>query len=206
MTGALFQVTTPEALAALYGEVGHASRVKQTDRLTPSYRTVLEAAPLVMLATVGAAGLDCTPRGDRGHVVSVVDDRTLILPDRRGNNRIDSLRNIVEDPRVALLALVPGMNETLRIDGHAEISIDPALLAAHAVEGRAPVTVLVIRIASVFFQCGRALLRAGMWDPANWPTRAGLPSPGTMLAEVDAGFDHDGYDAALPARQATSLY
>jgi hypothetical protein len=194
-------------LLALYGTPGEASLIKEADHLTDSYLALLQASPFVVLATTGPKGLDTSPRGDPAPVVVVQDRRTLLLPDRRGNQRLDSLRNIVADPRVALLCLVPGTNETLRIRGRAHLSTDPALLERLAMDGKLPITVLVLQIECVYFQCARALLRSGLWQPHTWPARSGLPSAGRMLTDASAGrFDGDAYDAALPARQASSLY
>ena len=155
----------------------------------------------------GRRGLDASPRGDPAPAVVVQDDRTLLLADRRGNHRLDSLRNIVADPRVALLCLIPGSSETLRINGHARLSTDPALLARLAMDGKPPATVVVVTIDLVFFQCARALMRSQLWVPATWPMRSSLPTAGQMLTAATGGsFDGAAYDAALPQRQAGSLY
>src|SRR5690606_35579931 len=146
-----------------------------SDRVVPVYRALIEAAPFAVLATNGPDGLDCSPRGDGPGFVDVRDETTLLLPDRRGNNRIDSLRNIVHDPRVALLFLIPGMGETLRVNGRASISVDPDLLARFAVSERAPRTVLIISVDTVFFQCSRAILRSHLWNPESHVARASLP-------------------------------
>lgn len=199
-------IETEADLAARYGEVGAASRDKERPALTPAYRAVIEASPFCVLATVGPEGLDASPRGDGPGFVRVVDERTLVMPDRRGNNRLDSLRNVVRDGRVALLFMVPGLNETLRVNGRARLSVDPVLLAAHAHAGKTPSTALVIEIETVYFQCARALVRSDLWNPEARRPRADLPSAGTMLAQASEGFDGAGYDAALPARQAATLY
>ncbi|HYC04790.1 MAG TPA: pyridoxamine 5'-phosphate oxidase family protein [Azospirillaceae bacterium] len=200
-------VTSIEQLERLYGRPAAPSLVKEIDRLHPAYRAYVEMAPLVMLATSGPGGLDVSPRGDAAPVVHVEDERTLLLPDRRGNNRIDSLRNIVADPRVALLFLLPGIGETLRVSGTAAIHTDPALLQRFAVDGRPPRTVLRIAIGSVFFQCSRALVRSRAWDAAAHVPRASVPTPGAVLAALSAEpFDGDAYDRALPGRVAETLY
>lgn len=200
-------LTSLAQLAALYGQPSEASRVKESPVLTPAYRALLEASPFAVLATSGPGGLDASPRGDPAPVLAVQDERTLLLPDRRGNQRIDSLRNIVADPRVALLCLVPGTAETLRVNGRARLSTDPALCRRLAMDGKLPACVVVIDIERVFFQCARALLRSQLWQPAGWPARDGLPSAGQMLAEATAGrFDGAAYDAALPQRQRDTLY
>lgn len=201
------RIADTATLAALYGEPGEASIRKEVDRLHPVYRAIVEAAPFAVLATAGPDGLDASPRGDAPGFIAVEDEHTLLLPDRRGNNRADSLRNVIADPRVALLFMVPGVNETLRVNGRAHISVAPDLLERFAVEGKRPRSVLVIRIETVFFQCSRALLRSQLWDPATQPPRSRLPSPGAMLAALtQAAIDGETYDRELPARVKATLY
>lgn len=180
---------------------------KVADHVHPLYRPYIEAAPFAVLATMGPEGLDTSPRGDAPGFVKVADVRTLLLPDRRGNQRIDSLRNLVHDPRLALLFLIPGAGEALRVNGSARISALPALCGAFAVEGKAPASVLVIQVRSVFFQCARAIQRSGLWDPAAHVAAGTLPTPGAIL-ECLSRHDIDGtaYDAALRTRQAATLY
>ena len=200
-------VASEEELARLYGVPGAPSVVKEVAYLTPSYRAVVAASPFCVLATVGPEGLDCSPRGDAPGFVHVEDERTLLLPDRRGNQRIDSLRNVVRDPRVALLFFVPGVPETLRVNGTAAISADAALRERFAVDGAVPRTVLVVSVERAYFQCARALLRSGLWDPARHVPRDHLPSAGTMLAEASGGAEGGAaYDRDLPARQRSTLY
>ena len=198
-------VTNPAALQALYGEPGEASLKKEVDHVHPHYRAFIEAAPFAMLATCGPDGLDASPRGDPAGFVVVEDEKTLLLPDRRGNNRMDSLLNVLADPRVALLFLVPGVGETLRVNGTARISVDPALLERFAMDGKLPRSVLIIDVQTVYFQCSRALLRSRLWDPATQVPRSALPSTGRILSDLTAGtFDGVAYD--LPARVAGTLY
>ncbi len=200
-------VTTLAELEAVYGEVNEASRFKETDRLIPEYRVFVEASSFAVLATAGRQGLDCSPRGDAGWLVHVEDERTLLLPDRRGNNRIDSLRNILENPQVALLFLIPGIGETLRVNGRAAITLDPALLDRFTHEGKRPRSVLAIAIDTVFFQCSRALVRSDLWNPEKHRSRPEIPSPGRMLAGAsDARIGGEEYDRALPERLRTTLY
>lgn len=199
-------IDSEEALRALYGPAGEASLAKEVPALTPQYRALVEASPFCVLATSGPGGLDATPRGDPPGFIRVLDDKTLVIPDRRGNNRIDSLLNVVRDPRVALLILVPGVSETLRVNGRGRITTDPALLEPAAVDGKVPVTGLVITVESVYFQCAKALVRSRLWDPAAQRNRAELPTPGQMLKGAKEGFDAEAYDKALPARLAVSLY
>lgn len=190
-------------LESLYGQPGETSLVKELDRLIPGYAAFIEASPFVALATAGAGGLDCSPRGDLPGFVRVHDDRTLMLPDRRGNNRADSLRNVVEDGRVGLLFLVPGSGTTLRVNGRARLSADPALCASFAVDGQAPRTVAVIAIEAVYFQCARAIHRSGLWNPERHVDPRILPTPGRILAVASkARID----DAAWPERAKKSMW
>ena len=202
-----YLITDTQALAELYGEPGQASLAKELDYVHPHYRAFIEASPIATLATSGAQGLDASPRGDPAGFVVVENDRTLLLPDRRGNNRIDSLRNVLEDPRVALLFLIPGVGETLRVNGRAEISVDPALLARFAMDGKPARSVLILHVEKVYFQCARAIVRSGLWDPAKQVARDSLPSTGRMLADVSAGeIDGAAYDRDLPERMKKTLY
>jgi PPOX class probable FMN-dependent enzyme len=196
-----------EELEAVYGTPLETSLVKEVDRVTPEYRAYIEASPFAILATSGPEGLDCSPRGDLPGFVQVQDDRTLLLPDRRGNNRIDSLRNIVRDGRVSLLFLIPGATNTLRVIGHAVLSKQPELLASFEVDGQAPRSVIVIGIDSVYFQCARALLRSDLWNPAKFVDPTCLPTPGQILAALSNGrVGGAEYDRAWPARAARSLW
>ena len=199
-------VKSIEELEAIYGQPGEASIIKVSDRLTKGYRTLIEASPLMALATCGPEGLDCSPRGDSGQVITIKDDRTLILPDRRGNNRMDSLRNIVRDGRVALMFLIPGSNTTLRVNGCAEISVDPDLLESLSMEGKLPRSAIIITIGEVYFQCARALMRAKLWEPDAWPDTSALPSPGRLMLELKQDFDSQGYDREWPERAKTSMW
>ena len=180
---------------------------KVADHVHAVYRPYIEASPFAVLATVGPRGLDTSPRGDAPGLVRVLDEHTLLLPDRRGNQRIDSLRNIALDPRVALLFLIPGAGETLRVNGMARISASPALCGALAMEGQPATSVLVVRVTSVYFQCARAVKRSGLWDAASQVADGTLPSPGTIHQALSRGaIDGAAYDDGLQARQATSLY
>ena len=187
---------------------GETSLAKVTDHIHPLYRPWIEASPFAVLATVGGHGtLDTSPRGDAPGFIHIADERTLLLPDRRGNQRIDSLRNIAADPRVALLFLIPGFGECLRVNGSARISALPALCERFAVDGKPPATVLVIRVQSVFFQCARAVKRSELWNPERHIERSALPSPGLILQTLSrVGVDGTAYDAELQARQAGTLY
>ena len=200
-------ITTVDALEALFGPVGEASLRKEVGDVHPHYAAVIEASPFVVLGTVGEGGLDVSPRGDPAGFVHVQDAHTLLLPERRGNNRIDSLRNIVADPRVALLFLVPGVGETLRVNGRAAISVEPALLERFAMNGQLPKCVLVISVDTVMFQCARAIARSNLWAPVDPSAPRPVPTPGQMLeALTQAGIDGETYDAGLAERQRGTLY
>ena len=177
-------VSSVEELEKLYGVPGDASLVKEASWITPHYRAYIEASPFVSLATVGPEGIDCSPRGDKPGFVRIHDDKTLMLPDRRGNNRIDSLRNVVRDPRAALLFLIPGVGNCLRVNGRAHLSVAPALLESFAVEDKAPRSVLVLAVETVYFQCARALIRSELWNPAHHVDPKSLPSAGQILAAL----------------------
>jgi PPOX class probable FMN-dependent enzyme len=186
---------------------GPTSLDKVADHVHPLYRPYIEASPFAVLATIGPRGLDTSPRGDAPGFVHVADERTLLLPDRRGNQRIDSLLNLTHDPRMALLFLIPGCGEALRVNGHARISASPELVSRFVVQGQAPAAVLVITVATVFFQCARAIKRSGLWDPARHVAAGTLPSPGAILECLSqARIDGGAYDAALQARQQATLY
>ena len=194
-------------LERLYGAPSEASIVKEVDHIHPVYRKLIAVSPFAVLATNGPDGLDASPRGDGPGFVTVEDEKTLLLPDRRGNNRTDSLRNIVGDPRVALLFLIPGIGETLRVNGRASVSIAPALLQRFAVEGKAPRSVLVIAVETAFFQCSRAVIRADLWNPEKHASRGALPSTGAILAALsNARIGGESYDRALPERVKATLY
>lgn len=200
-------ITDLATLQALYGEPGEASVRKEVNWLHPTYRAIIEAAPFAVLASAGPDGLDASPRGDAPGFVTVQDDHTLLLPDRRGNNRIDSLRNVLLDPRVALLFLVPGVGETLRVNGRAQVSIAPDLLARFAVDGKLPRSVLVVTVETAYFQCSRAVVRAGLWDADRLPAHRPVPTAGQILAALTKdGIDGAAYDHDLPARVKTTLY
>ena len=199
-------IETEDELAALYGTPGPASTVKVSRTITPHYRAWIEASPFMALASVGPEGLDCSPRGDDGPVVTVLDERTVAMPDRRGNDRIDTLRNIVRDPRVALMFLVPGSGTVLRLNGRARITADGAMLERFARDGKAPRTVVVVTADEVYFQCARAVKRARLWHGGH-ADPAGLPSVGTMLEAMSgAAIDGAAYDEDWPTRAAATLW
>ena len=194
-------------LEALLGPVGEASIRKEAPTLHPHYQAMIQASPFAVLATSGPGGLDASPRGDPAGFVHVQDERTLLMPERRGNNRADSLRNIVADPRVGLLFLIPGVGETLRVNGRATISVDPALLARFEMHGQRPKCVLVIAVETAYFQCARAIARSNLWKPVPAGAPRPVPTPGAMLEALTQAAIHGAtYDRDLPERQRTTLY
>lgn len=201
------RITSIEELDALYGAPVEAAIIKEIDHISDHYRAFIDKAPFVVIATVGPEGLDCSPRGDPAGFVRVVDGKTVMIPDRRGNNRVDCLRNIVRDPRCSLLFLIPGVGNTLRINGTAEIIDDPTLNESFAFNGKLPRTVLKVTADRVYFQCPKALVRSRLWSPDAHVPRSELPSSGEILEALTAGkFDGKTYDANYPKRQAETLY
>ncbi|MDD9722951.1 pyridoxamine 5'-phosphate oxidase family protein [Sulfitobacter sp. PR48] len=193
------------ALEALYGRPGAPSLRKVADRLTPLYRKWIMASKLCILTTVGPDGTDGSPRGDDGPVVLELDPQRLALPDWRGNNRLDSLRNIVVDGRVSLMFLVPGSNNVVRVNGTAILTDDADLRARFDKSGRQPATVIVITSTEIYTQCARALMRAGTWAGVDEST--GLPSVGEILAEMTSGEEGGApYDDAWGARAARTMW
>ncbi|MBW8299017.1 MAG: pyridoxamine 5'-phosphate oxidase family protein [Hydrogenophaga sp.] len=199
-------IRSPEALREIYQGVSEASLAKATPALTADYRRMIEASPFMALATVGPEGLDCSPRGDRGAVVRVEDEKTLAIPDWRGNNRIDSLLNIVRDPRVALMFLIPGSNTAVRVNGQAVVSVDADLLDSFEMDGKHPRSVVLVTIDEVYFQCARAIMRADLWNPESFVDPKTLPTPGDLLQAAKADFDKETYDRQWPERAAKTMW
>lgn len=197
-------IETVEGLEALYGTPGAPSLRKVADHLTPLYAKWIAASRFAVLTTVGPGGTDGSPRGDDGPVAVALDAQTLAMPDWRGNQRLDSLRNVVEDGRVSLMFMVPGSNTVVRVNGRARLTADVDLRARFEQKGRRPATVIVICVAEVYTQCARAVMRAGLWSRND---AEGLPTPGEILAEVSGG-DEGGadYDAAWPVRAAKTMW
>jgi PPOX class probable FMN-dependent enzyme len=194
-------------LESIYGTPADTATVKEVTFVTPEYRRFIEAAPFVALATSGPDGLDCSPRGDACGFVRICDARTLMMPDRRGNNRVDSLRNIVCDPRVALLFLIPGVGNTLRVNGRAHLDTDRALLDSFAVNRSTPRSVIVISVDAVYFQCARAIIRSDLWNPAKHANPKDLPTPGEMLASLsDSRVGGEEYDREWSERAKRTLW
>ena len=195
------------ALRSLYGEPMEPAIAKEVDHVHPHYRAMIEASPFMVMATSGPDGLDVSPRGDPSGFVVVEDERTLLIPDRRGNNRTDSLSNLIADPRIALLFLIPGVGETLRVNGRAAISIDPALLERFPAQGKLPRSVIVVHVERVYFQCPKALVRSDLWNPAKHVERRSLPSSGTILGDISRGrIGGPEWDAAYPERLKATIY
>ena len=200
-------LTDTAALRELYGEPSEPAIAKEIDYVHPHYRAMIDASPFVVMATSGPDGLDVSPRGDPAGFVVVEDERTLLIPDRRGNNRVDSLNNLIEDPRIALLFMIPGVGETLRVNGRAEISVEPALLERFPAQGKLPRSVIVVQVERVYFQCPKALVRSDLWNPAKHVERKSLPSSGTILADITRGtLGGAEWDKAYPERLKATIY
>jgi PPOX class probable FMN-dependent enzyme len=200
-------ITTMDQLESLYGEKLPTSMIKEIDHISEGYRKLIEAAPFIAVATSGPEGLDCSPKGDAAGFVRILDDRTLAIPDRPGNNRIDGFRNIVRDPSIALLFLIPGIGETLRVNGRAAISVDPDLMQSFAVGGKLPRCVLIVHIESIFFHCSKAIVRSKLWEEATKIDRKSLPSTGTIISELSQGkLGGETYDREAPERIKAQLY
>jgi len=200
-----FAVDSLAALEALYDAPSALAMNKVAHRLDAATQAFIAASPFLLLGTQGANGIHISPRGDAPGFVTVADDRTLILPDRRGNNRIDALRDIITDPRVSLLFLVPGAGETLRVHGHARITTDPALRAAHVAQGKEPRTLLVVTVQDFFMQCAKALMRSRLWEGRTRPPA--LPSMGELLASQKPGrVEATEVDSSYPERMRSTMY
>jgi PPOX class probable FMN-dependent enzyme len=200
-------IRTIDELTALYDAPVASSLLKEVDHITALHRAYIEASPFVVVASSGPGGLDCSPRGDPAGFVRVVDERTLHLPDRRGNNRLDTLGNLVVDPRIGLLFLVPGIGVTLRVNGTAALSTDPELLDTHLIHGKRPTCVVVVTTTAVYTQCPKALIRSNLWDPARHRSPDELPSVGQINELITAGaFDAAAFDAAYPERLRQTIY
>ena len=201
------KVTTDEQLDTLYGTPVAASLNKEIDYISPQYRAFIEKAPFVVVATSGPEGLDSSPRGDPPGFVRIVDEKTLLIPDRRGNGRIDTMRNLVRDPRITLLFLIPGVGETIRINGRADIVTDPDLCATFTMQNKAPKSVLVVTVDRIYFQCPKALVRSALWKVETQIPRSDLPSTGEILqALTKDSFDGDAYDRNYPERLKKTIY
>ena len=201
------RVTSTEELEALYDAASPRSLIKEIDHISDHYRVFIEKAPFVVVSTSGPEGLDSSPRGDPPGFVRVQDEKTVLIPDRRGNNRLDTLRNLVRDPRISLLFLIPGVGETMRINGRADIVTEPDLCASFEMQGKIPTSVLVVTVDRIYFQCQKALVRSRLWSEDAKIPRSDLPSTGTMLkARSNGDFDGDEYDRTYPEHMKKTIY
>ncbi|MEQ8816974.1 MAG: pyridoxamine 5'-phosphate oxidase family protein [Thalassobaculum sp.] len=199
-------IDTSDDLRTTYAEPGEAASKKLMPRLDGHARAFIALSPFLVVASRGPGGADCSPRGDGPGFVRVVDDNTVLIPDRKGNNLLDTLGNVVADPEVGLLFFVPGVAETLRANGTARIVTDPALLEPMAVRGQVPASAMEVTIRQVYFHCGRALIRAKLWDPDTQIEKGGFPSLGRIIADQVAGIDADEADKRLEEAYTTRLY
>ncbi|WP_108819133.1 pyridoxamine 5'-phosphate oxidase family protein [Pseudovibrio sp. Alg231-02] len=207
LTSVSHEITSLAQLEELYGSPKQISIDKEVGYISQHYKTFIEASPFFALTTVSEEGTDCSPRGDPAGFVKVIDEKTIEFPDRRGNNRIDSLRNIVQDPRVSLLFMIPGVGETIRINGKAKISTDPVRLEAHKIEGKLPKSIMVVTVETIYYQCQKAIYRSGLWTEDAKVDRKTVPTAGQMaqaLSKVE--FDGDAYDKAYPGRIKETAY
>lgn len=203
-------ITSIAELEAVYGTPHDRSLWKEIDHINEHYQQFIEQSPFIILATHGENGVDCSPRGDPAGFVRVVDQHTLQLPDRRGNNRLDSLRNIISNPNVGLIFLIPGIGETIRVSGEARIDIDEALCQSFAINNKPASSVITITVKKAYFQCQKAIARSQLWDSSSQIERGQLPSTGTMLqnfaAMQDTDFDAQAYDKGYPDSLKKTIY
>lgn len=205
------KVSSVDMLEQVYhGPVGERSRWKEIDHVNELYRKFIEASPFLILASYGANGIDCSPRGDPPGFVRVASPHCIQIPDRRGNNRLDSMRNILDNPDVGVIFLIPNVGETLRVSGKGEILTDAALCASFAVDGKPASSVLSISVEKVYYQCQKALVRSKLWNPETADRPAGLPTAGQMAQHFSAShgvdFDGDSYDADYAEHMKKSIY
>jgi PPOX class probable FMN-dependent enzyme len=201
------QVTTVDELEALYGPPAPRSLAKEIDHISEHYGAFITKAPFVVIATSGPEGLDCSPRGDPAGFVRVADKKTVLIPDRRGNNRLDTLHNIVRDPKISLLFLIPGIGETLRINGQAVINSNRDLRHSFALNGKTPTSVIIVSVQRVYFQCQKALARSRLWQADAQIPRSDLPSTGAMLEALSSeSFNGAEYDLNYPEHMQKTLY
>ena len=199
-------VNTLAELESIYGTPVKASLIKELDHISGDYQQMIEKSPFAIIATVGEGGLDCSPRGDPPGFVRVADSKTLLIPDRRGNNRLDTLKNLIEDPRASLIFLIPGVGETLRVNGSARISTDASLRESFTINGKVPATVIEFSVERVYFQCQKALARSRLWESDAQIDRSDLPSIGSILQALQSDFDGKQYDNDYPERLKKTIY
>ena len=203
-----YTIASVERLAEFYDRPAEGVITKETDHLTPPGRAFIARSPFLILATSSKAGLDCSPKGDGPGFVQIVDDRTLLIPDRPGNNRVDGMKNIVENPQVGIIFMVPGANETYRVNGRARISVDPALLDRCAAQGKRPRAVIVVTVEQAFNHCPKALVRSRLWQAGAQGRPEGVPTLGGFAAHRDGGDEAYAakYDADYAVRMPKQLY
>jgi uncharacterized protein len=201
-------IKTIQDLEAIYNLTPSlASTAKEVTHLIPAYQKLIALSPFVAMATNGPSGLDCSPRGDKPGFVRVLDSQTLAMPDRRGNNRIDSLRNIVADPRIGLLFFIPGSGTTFRVNGTASLTTDKAMCESFAMEGKLPRSVIIIKVEAAYTQCARAIIRAGLWDAENHVAKTEIPTNGEILEALTNGeINAEEYNSEWPARAKLSMW
>lgn len=200
-------ITSEAELTAIYGPHDTVvATIKEIDHISEHYRMFIDISPFVLVATSGHGGLDCTPRGDPAGFVRVVDKHTVMLPDRRGNNRIDTLRNLVHDPRIALLFLIPGIGRMLRINGRAKIRVDEEIRTSFTMEGKVPRSVIVVTAERVYTHCPRALIRSKLWDSTQHRDESELPSHGTMMKAIQESFPGEEWDRNYAQRLKDTMY
>lgn len=195
-----------DQVRALYPEPTDVATRKVLDRLDRHCRHFIGLSPFVVIASSAETGADATPRGDAPGFVAIVDDRTLLIPDRRGNNRIDTLTNVTRNPAVGLLFMVPGINETLRVNGTGEIVFDPATLAPMSAQGKAPTSALRVSVLEAFFHCGKALIRSRLWQMDSQIDRREFPTLGRIISDQVAGIDAAAADENLEEAYRNRLY
>jgi PPOX class probable FMN-dependent enzyme len=204
------KITTIEQLENIYGDVSEAAKWKEIDHINAHYQQFIEAAPFLILATSGEKGIDCSPRGDPAGFVRVVNEKCIQIPDRRGNNRLDTLRNIVANPQVGVIFMIPNIGETIRVSGKAELIIDPQLCESFAIKGKPASSVLSINVEKAYFQCQKVIARSKLWDSTSHIQRSELPSAGDMVKVFSAmqkqAFDAQAYDADYPERMKKTMY
>jgi len=201
------EITSVAQLEEIYGPVHPGAIIKKIDHICDHYRTYIDAAPLMIVATAGAEEIDCSPKGDpAGSFVRVEDSHTVLIPDRPGNNRVDSLHNLLHDPRIALLFILPGVGITIRVNGHAKILTDEALLQSFEFKGKLPRSVIRVSVVSAAFHCPKAFIRSDLWNPENHIDPKSLPSAGTMMESVEASFDGEAWDENYPERIRQTIY
>jgi len=201
------QITTLAQLEAIYADPVPRSLTKEIDYISEHYGAFIKAAPFVIIATSGPDGLDCSPRGDPPGFARIADKKTVLIPDRRGNNRIDSLRNLISDPRISLLFLIPGVDETMRINGRAEIRTDPDLLQSFVMQGKRPMSVLAVTVDRIYYQCPKAFVRSRLWSQDAKIDRTTLPSKGEMIAALSQQpFDVEQYEKGYPEHMNKTIY